>query len=55
MDKRGAVNPIDLIAGVIIITGGLATVFGYVNLGVVFVVAGSFIEAIKIMFQSGLR
>ena len=55
MDKRGVVNPIDLIAGVVIIVGGIATVFGYVNLGTVFVIVGSLIEAIKLMLRSGLQ
>lgn len=52
-DKRGMVNPVDLIAGTIIIVGGIATILGYVNLGMVFVAAGSFIEAIKILMQGG--
>lgn len=54
-DKRGMVNPVDLIAGTIIIVGGIATILGYVNLGMVFVAAGSFIEAIKILMQGGLK
>ncbi len=55
MDKRGvAVNPIDLIAGVVIILAGIVTIFNMVNLGVVLAGIGLLIEGMKIMMQQGL-
>lgn len=52
--KKGMVfNPIDLIAGVVIITAGLVTIFGLVNLAVVLAGIGLLIEGLKIMLQQG--
>jgi len=55
MDKEGTLtfSPIDLIAGVVIIVGGLATAFGRVNLGAVLTGLGLLIEAMKMMFKFG--
>lgn len=54
MNKKGmAFNPIDIIAGLIIIFAGICTFFGLVNLGVVLGGIGFLIEAIKILFQTG--
>ena len=54
MNKKGALlNPIDIIAGVVIIIAGTCTIFGWVNLGVVFGSIGFLIEAIKILVKSG--
>lgn len=54
MDKKGALfNPIDIIAGVVIIIAGICTLFGLVNLGVVLGTIGFLIEAIKILLHSG--
>ena len=54
MDKRGMFfNPIDLIAGVILILAGLATVTGNVNTGSVLAGIGLLIEAIKILLKQG--
>ena len=53
-DKRGMIfNPIDLIAGVIIMLSGLVTAFGFVNLGVVLAGIGLLIEGLKVMLQQG--
>ena len=52
MDKRGMFfNPVDLIAGVILILAGLATVTGNVNTGSVLAGIGLLIEAIKILLK----
>lgn len=54
MDQKGiSINPIDLIAGVILIVAGIATAIGNVNLGSVLAGIGLLIEAIKIMMQQG--
>ncbi len=54
MNNKGlAVNPVDLIAGVILVVAGIATATGNVNLGGVLAGLGLLIEAIKIMMQQG--
>jgi len=55
MDKEGTLtfSPIDLIAGAVIIVGGLATVLGRVNLGAVLTGLGLLIEAMKMMLKFG--
>lgn len=47
------INPIDLIAGFIIITAGIVTITGKINLGVVIATIGLLIEGLKILFKSG--
>lgn len=55
MGKKGLIfNPIDLIAGVIIVIAGLVTIFGMVNLGVVLAGIGLLVEALKILMKFGL-
>ena len=49
------VNPIDLIAGFILILAGIVTIGSYVNLGLLIVGVGVLIEAIKIVIQQGLK
>jgi len=54
MDKKGAVlNPIDIIAGILIIIAGAVTILGKVNLGTALASLGLIIEAIKILIKSG--
>ena len=56
MNEKGiAFNPIDLIAGFILIIAGIVTAIGNVNLGSVLAGIGLLIEAIKIMIQQGLK
>ena len=53
--KKGMmVNPIDVIAGVILILAGVFTILGNINLGAVLGGIGLLIEAIKMMMQQGL-
>lgn len=53
--KKGfLLNPVDAIAGVLLVLGGLSTLVGRVNLGVVFAGLGLLIEAIKIVLRQGL-
>ena len=54
--KKGTVfNPIDVIAGVLLVLSGLLTIFGIVNLGTVLAGLGLLIEAIKITMQFGVK
>lgn len=54
MKKAMVVNPIDIIAGAILILAGVFTILGNVNAGAVLGGIGLLIEAIKIMIQQGL-
>ncbi|HIG93243.1 TPA: hypothetical protein HA242_00195 [Candidatus Woesearchaeota archaeon] len=55
MDKKGlTINPIDIIAGLILVVSGIVTATGNVNLGSVLAGIGLLIEAIKMMMQQGL-
>ncbi len=54
MDKQAMIySPIDVIAGVVIIIGGLATALGRVNLGAVLTGIGLLVEAMKMMLRFG--
>jgi len=48
------INPVDLIAGMVVILAGLVTIFGMGNLGVVLAGIGLLIEGIKVMLKTGL-
>lgn len=52
-NKKGVINTIDLIAGIVIILGGVVTIADKVNLGVVLASIGLLIEALKILLKSG--
>ncbi len=52
-EMERAINPIDLIAGIILIIAGIATATGNVNLGSVLAGIGLLIEVIKILMQQG--
>lgn len=56
MDKKAAfvLNPIDVIAGIILVLAGIATIVGSINLGSVLAGIGLLIEAIKILIQQGM-
>ncbi len=54
-NKIGQGNLINLLAGLIVIAGGVAILFNYVNLGLILGGLGALIEAIKIAFMQGLR
>lgn len=47
------VNAIDVAAGLLIIIGGAAVIFGYVNYGLLVTGIGSVVEAVKIFVQQG--
>ncbi len=51
--KAALLNPIDLVAGVVIVIAGVCTIFGWVNLGVVLGSIGFLMEAIKILVKVG--
>lgn len=54
-NKMGALlfNPVDIIAGVLLIVAGTATITGNINLGGVLAGLGLLIEALKVLFQQG--
>lgn len=56
MMKKAAllINPIDIIAGAVLILAGVFTLLGNVNLGAVLGGIGLLIEAIKMLLQQGL-
>ena len=53
MNKKAIINPIDLIAGIVIIIAGVITVIGKINFGVVLATISLLIEALKILMKSG--
>lgn len=53
MNKKGSLNPIDLIVGILLIMAGVTTAIGYVNFGTVMAGLGLLVEATKIMIQKG--
>lgn len=55
MSKKAQVNLINIIAGLIIVAGGIAVIFNYVNLGLLLSGLGAVIEAIKIVVRGGLK
>jgi len=54
-NKRGQFSTINLIAGIIIMAGGVAVIFNYINLGLLLGGLGALIEAIKIVMNQGLK
>ncbi len=47
------INPIDLIAGVLLIAAGVVTIMGQLNLATVLAGIGLLIEATKILLKQG--
>lgn len=54
-NKKGQTELINIIAGLIVITGGVLVIFEYINLGLLFTGLGAVIEAIKLTIQQGVR
>ena len=54
-NKKGIVNIVNLICGLIVIAGGVAIFVNYVNLGLALVGLSILVEAIKIIFTQGLK
>ncbi|GEM_PF-3585059 len=52
-NKKAHVNLIDLIAGIVVIVGGVLITASYSNLGVVVATIGLLIEGIKIITKLG--
>jgi len=53
--KKAQTDAINIIAGLIIISGGALVIFNYINLGLLMAGLGTVIEAIKLVMQSGIR
>lgn len=57
LSRKGSslMNPIDLIAGVMVILGGISVIVGYANLGSLLSGIGLMIEIIKVLVREGLK
>ena len=55
MDKKAvfAINPIDVIAGVLLVVAGIVLIIGKINLATVFAGIGLLIEAVKVLLKQG--
>ena len=53
MDKKRVINPVDIMAGFLLVIAGISVTMGNVNLGTVLAGIGLLIEGIKIMMQKG--
>ena len=55
MNKRAqAITPIEIIAGVLLIMGGLSIIIGWLNLGSLLATLGLLIEILKEILRRGL-
>lgn len=54
-NKRGSIDIISIITGVIIILGGIFVVFNYVNLGLLISLIGTLFKALEVVLKSGVR
>jgi hypothetical protein len=55
MNKKAQADAVNIIAGLIVIAGGIAVALNYVNLGLLLSGLGAVIEAIKIISIGGLK
>ena len=55
MNNKVQTSTINLIAGLVIIAGGISVIFNYINLGLLLAGVGSVIEAIKLVTQYGIK
>ena len=53
MDKKGQVDLLNVIFGLIVICGGGVIAFGMVNLGSLVATAGLMLELVKLVVQKG--
>lgn len=54
MEKRGQLDLLNVIFGVIVICGGIVIAFGMVNLGSLVATTGLVLELVKLVSQKGL-
>jgi hypothetical protein len=54
-NKKGILNIVNLICGLIIIAGGVSVFINYINLGLALAGLGILIEAIKMVLTHGLK
>lgn len=55
MNKKGQINVIDIIAGLIVAVGGGLIFASYVGIGTIFASLGLLIEAIKYVIINGVK
>ena len=53
--KKGSVDPINLIAGIVMISGGVLVTLNYVNLGLLITVIGTLFKALEVGLTGGMK
>ena len=53
--KRGQLELINIISGLLLVSGGLVVIFNYVNFGLLLSGLAVVIEAVKIVMNQGLK
>ena len=53
--KRGQLELINIISGLLLVSGGLVVIFNYVNFGLLLSGLAVVIEAVKIVMSQGLK
>ena len=54
VDKKGQMDLLNLIFGLVVICGGVVIAFGMVNLGSLVATAGLLLELVKLVVQRGV-
>ena len=54
VDKKGQMDLLNLIFGLVVICGGVVIAFGMVNLGSLIATAGLLLELVKLVVQRGM-
>jgi len=55
MSRKGAIEPVNLIAGIILIFGGILLISNSVNLGLLIALVGTLIKAIEVVIRGGIK
>ena len=55
VDKKGTIDAVNLIAGIVIIFGGILVTLNYVNLGLLITVIGTLFKAIEVVIKGGIK
>lgn len=55
MNKREAIDIINIVTGITIILGGIFVAFNYVDLGLLISLIGTLFKALEVVLKSGVR
>lgn len=55
MNKRGNLDAINIIIGIIIILGGVLVTLNYINLGLLISLIGTLFKALEVVLKTGVR